>query len=166
MQLEVIPVPGQDLTISFSTSSSSCIQVPASVVISAGDSITDVYFHAALGAEIGCTSVIEATASGYLTSRVTMMVLDNYGIAETDKKSSISVYPNPAGGKFTVSCGSGEDIRQLDLYDLTGNKVLNITGQMGSIQEIDVRFLPAGLYILKILTGDQVNAMKIAIKHN
>ncbi len=163
MQLEVIPVPGQDVTVSFSTSNSNCIKVPGPVVISAGDSTTTVYFHAASGAQIGCTSVIEATASGYLTSRVTMMVLDNYGIGETDQKNSISVYPNPSGGRFTVSCGSGEDIRQVDLYDLTGRKVLNRTEPMGRIQEIDVRILPAGLYILKILSGDHVGVAKINI---
>jgi len=163
IHLEVLPVPDQDVTVSFSTSDNNCIQVPSPIVVTAGNSIENVFFKAAPGAEITCTSVIEATSPGFLTSRVTMMVLDNYGIGDFDPNYSISVFPNPSNGKLVLSNPLKEEIQQLILYDLTGNMVLYSKKPDLSNTEIDISGQAAGIYFLKVFVAENVITLKVVI---
>ena len=74
-------------------------------------------------------------------------------------KERIEVYPVPAEdilnvkalGKYKVS-----------LYNLTGSKVLETT--IENQGQIDVSTLKPGIYILRLLSGNQSRAAKIQIK--
>ncbi len=164
IELEVIPPPEEDITISFSTSNSSCVQVPPTATFLANHSTGYFYFTAAPGATIGCESVIEATCPGYLTSRITMIVLDNYGIGETDLDEAIAVYPNPCRDKFILGNSSREKISRLVIYSLTGNTVLDKEQADLSNVEIDVSGHSPGIYFLRIFAGDQVITTKLIRK--
>jgi hypothetical protein len=164
MQLEILPAPSEDITVSFSTSDQSCIMVPDPITIPAGSSLATFYFVAAPGAEVGCQAVIEATSPGYLTSRITMMVLDNYGIDEEDLSKAISIFPNPCTGKFMLSNTSGKNIQQVMMYDLSGNAILNLKEGDLSNTEIDVTDKPAGIYFLRIFVESNVVTSKVIIK--
>jgi len=56
---------------------------------------------------------------------------------------SISIYPNPTTGKFTVS--SGQLAQKIKIYDLFGRLVLTATEP-----EIDMSSYPAGLYVWSV----------------
>lgn len=164
IQLEVMPAPEEDITVSFSTSNPGCITVPAPITILAGSSTTDVYFVAADGAEVGCESVIEATCNGYITSRITMRVLDNYGIEEVDLTKAITIFPNPCDSKFTLSNTSGRSIQQMMMYNLSGNAILDLQEGDLSNTEIDVTGQAAGIYFLRIFVDGKVITSKVVIK--
>ena len=164
IQLEILPAPETDITVSFSTSDPGCILVPAPVTVQAGYSTAYFYFVAAPGAEVGCQAVIEATSPGYLTSRITMVVLDNYGIGEEDLSKSVSIFPNPCQGKFTLSNASGKNIQQVLMYDLSGNAILDLQESDLSNTEIDVSGKPAGIYFLRIFAEGRIITSKIVIE--
>ncbi len=161
IELEVLPPPEEDITISFSTSNSGCIKVPPATIFPANHSTGYFYFTAAPGATIGCESVIEATCPGYLTSRITMVVLDNYGIGETDLTEAVTVYPNPCRDKFTLSNLSREKISRLIINGITGNIVYDKENEDLSNSKIDVSGYSPGIYFLRIFVGDQVITTKL-----
>jgi hypothetical protein len=89
------------------------------------------FYFVELTSDEGCVSV-----SGNLDMRV-------QGI-ESD--GNVWVYPNPFADKLVVGIDS-DQIKKISLYDLSG-KILLETSQ----SEIDARFLPKGLYYLRVQT--------------
>ena len=87
--------------------------------------------------------------------------LDNitYGTASVNKLNLVKqeVYPNPTTGKFTVkSTGSGE----ISVYSLTGELVFSQT--TNGTQELDLRDLQSGTYIVETLTSEGVAITRIS----
>ncbi len=77
VNVSVTPAPESNLTINLSSSTTSCITVPADVIILAGETESSFYVTAPNEAEAECESVIEARASGYTSSRLTLKVGDS-----------------------------------------------------------------------------------------
>jgi hypothetical protein len=164
VELEVFPPPQEGIMVTLSSDNESCISVPEQVMVPAGVSTVEVYFHAAEGASIGCQSVIEATYAGFLASRITMMVLDNYGIGDEEFADAVRIYPNPCKGSFTISCTPGNTVRQLVMYSISGNAVLHLSeGALGNTS-IDVSKMPPGIYFLRIFVENEVLTSKIVLE--
>ena len=90
-------------------------------------------------------------------------VRDNVGIEEA-ATDNISVYPNPAQDRVTVSTGS-EPLRKVQLYNMLGQNVREYaTGGTASECTLDVSALPKGMYLLKIQSGKSNIVKKIAIE--
>ena len=70
---------------------------------------------------------------------------------EGEDRSQISIYPNPTKGQLTVEL---TDLTEVQLYDLTGKKVIAQTGNTVDTLEIDVSKLSAGTYILSAMRRD------------
>jgi len=68
---------------------------------------------------------------------------------EIDK--SISIYPNPVSHLLKVK--GDNPVQQLDIYSLTGQKVISIYGT--DIKAIDVSSLEAGPYVANMLSSDK-----------
>ena len=164
MQLEVLPVPDMDITVSFSTSDNQCITVPQSVLIPAGHSTAYVYFAAAADATDSCISVIEVTSPGYLSSRITMKVEDHTGILEPAYLHYITLFPNPSKGKFSITNTSGKSIDRIIMYDILANIVLDQQNKDSELIDIDVSDQPSGVYFLKLLVQDEVLTLKMVIE--
>lgn len=164
IEIEILPAPTEEITISFSSSNTGCITVPGPITISTGTSAAYLYFNAAEGATVGCESVIEATSSGYITSRITMRVLDNYGVQEDDLQDAVSVFPNPCSGRFTLENTSGAKINRLVIYGLTGNIVLDMEQEDISNTQIDITGQSPGIYFLRVMSEDKVLTSKIIVE--
>ena len=65
-----------------------------------------------------------------------------------------SVWPNPVSNVLHIS--DGPEIRRVDVLDLSGRVQATATGR-----EVNVSALPAGLYILRVVTAEGVTAKKI-----
>jgi hypothetical protein len=164
IELAISPAPTEDIIVSFTTSNPSCITVPAPITVPAGSTIANVYFLAADGAEVGCESVIEARCNGYITSRISMKILDNYGVEEENLSEAIATYPNPCNAKFMLSNSSGKSIQQLMMYNLSGHRVLNLKAGDLSNSEIDVAAQPAGIYFLRLFVEGTIVTSKVIIE--
>ena len=54
-------------------------------------------------------------------------------------------------GCFTIEISPSDSLQfRVELYDISGNGIMNILYVNQSIQQIDIADLPAGTYILKV----------------
>ena len=78
--------------------------------------------------------------------------VDSHGCA------ALRIYPNPVKDFLFIQTEKTERM-QGQILDLQG-RIVRFLGTVRNDQSIDVRELPAGIYLLKITTGDQVFAQK------
>ena len=100
---------------------------------------------------------------------VDKLSFDGYvlGIAETSSRrdgEDIWFYPNPASTRITVEMAESAPDAVISLTDINGRvvKVLTNIG-FGTILEVDVSDLSAGMYLLKMTTGSETKVKKIII---
>jgi hypothetical protein len=76
------------------------------------------------------------------------------------------IYPNPNEGKFTLEMMDSEqtaDIR-VEIYDMMGGGVMQ-NNLSGKIQyELDLSGKPAGIYLLRVIEGDEIGLWKVIRK--
>lgn len=104
--------------------------------------------------------VIRATSDGQYVD-FNIHVIINYvpdGVDENESVS-ISVYPNPTHDFIHVETCHGASVQCIDLYDITGRKVLSSTES-----EINVSTLPEGVYFISIFTENQKFVERIIVK--
>jgi len=80
------------------------------------------------------------------------------------QKATITVYPNPSSGRFTIQCNS--ELSMIEIYNLTGQMVM-VTQVCGKKEEIQMETstLPGGIYLLKFFSGNKlVGVEKVIIR--
>lgn len=80
-------------------------------------------------------------------------------------KADVLVYPNPVRDKLTVE--ATKSIRQVELYNLAGQQVLNSRVKMEDNKTkavVHLAHLPAGVYILKAEIDGEVKTFKVIKK--
>ena len=70
---------------------------------------------------------------------------------------TIKVYPNPVKDRLTLH---GEGIQQVSLYTITGVCVFESAANQNTL-EVDMSSLPQGMYIMRVLTKDGIEARKV-----
>ena len=87
-------------------------------------------------------------------------------ITSLDKESLISAYPNPAGDIVTVNYPSALKISKVSLYDSKGVFVSDLASLSAteSTMTFDVSEKSAGLYILRLKSGNDTYSIKILKK--
>jgi hypothetical protein len=84
------------------------------------------------------------------------------GVGEANNKDNrIRCYPNPARGVLNIVVDDLSQDAVYSLYHITGQKVL--TGTLQSQQSIDVHELPAGQYILEVLSEKTSGKTKVTL---
>ncbi|WP_375449293.1 T9SS type A sorting domain-containing protein, partial [uncultured Nostoc sp.] len=66
---------------------------------------------------------------------------------------SITLGPVPTSGTLTLQLSAGKTINELIINDLHGQRVVSHTVSQATT-DVDVSFLPAGVYLLNVLTTD------------
>jgi PKD repeat protein len=85
--------------------------------------------------------------------------LTTVSINDNLSTNMFQVYPNPANGKVTLSCGSSK-IDKLELNDVTGRTIKIIENITGKIS-IDLAPYGAGIYYFRAFSGDQDCTVKV-----
>lgn len=67
------------------------------------------------------------------------------------KANDFKVFPNPSNGDFYIN--SNEQFASIELFDLTGRKVMDLPTQNAGIQQVSVS--QSGVYILQVRTLNQ-----------
>ncbi len=73
-----------------------------------------------------------------------------------DVETRMQIYPNPGSGIFTIKNYNGE---RVDVFDSSGQKVFN-----ANKAQINLSFLPKGLYFVKIVNSLDTQLVKIVIQ--
>lgn len=86
----------------------------------------------------------------------------------SDTKNSLKAYPNPAGESFTVEFESLSANGKLSITDLTGRvimeKLVGTSGNGNQIMTISSANLSKGVYVLTLITGNEVRTGKVLVK--
>ena len=81
------------------------------------------------------------------------------GIQAQKKNDNVEIFPNPTTGIIHIS---GEDIEEIDVFDITGSKVRSIS--YVKLEEIDLSHLDQGIYFLKIrLQNETIISRKVSL---
>jgi hypothetical protein len=118
---------------------------------------------------IGEVTFYGSIVVGKLHTNTTTLIVDQstVGISE-QKQPGISIFPNPAHQCFSVSfpvqkAGSVK----LDLLNIKGETILNLLQESVTVGEFTRTFSvdqPAGIYLLRIIHGDEKQVKKIDIR--
>lgn len=81
-------------------------------------------------------------------------------INESNIESSISIFPNPSNGKFTLSSEITKG--EISIYNISGEKI-HSSKPNSTKSEIDLSKEPNGIYFLQIKTTEGIANKKIII---
>ena len=78
----------------------------------------------------------------------------------TSPVSSFLVYPNPTNGSFTLETYS-PDVKDVFVYDVMGRMVVSMSQVADNQLSIDIADQPAGIYLVKVVSGNSVQTERI-----
>lgn len=84
------------------------------------------------------------------------------GVGELNPVNELSVFPNPTSGLCTIDLNH-EEIKEVCVYDFLGKAILSKEVSNNHVT-IDLTEFPDGIYILRIITKDNISATKKIIK--
>ncbi len=91
-------------------------------------------------------------------------VITGIDLLKNEDDGSITVYPNPSDGKFSIS-STLADISSVEIYNATGSKIFSMRDlKQQVISNIDMPVLQQGVYYLKISNGVIFHTKKIVIR--
>jgi len=99
---------------------------------------------------LGTSTVTNASAntrSDILTAKLNSTL----GLDDMENNENLAVFPNPVSDVLTISL-KPDVVTSVEVYDAYGRKVISADGSTG---ELDVSFLPCGLYTIKVFSGNQ-----------
>jgi hypothetical protein len=111
--------------------------------------------------------------TGFVPGFASEIVCDNYAFAQkaygtptsADEKdhAEISIFPNPATGKFTLKMQGSADNSTLKIYNVNGGELLSREIQNPET-EISTEFLSKGVYIVNIQNQKTTQTKKIVVQ--
>jgi hypothetical protein len=108
------------------------------------------------------------TIQGYLNPRIVLSLnlpgAENFGagINKTENNDAVNIYPNPSNGIVNVAAKG--NIQQVRMFDLTGKVVFEQTQLNQSLITFETVSMPAGLYLIHIVTEEGTIVKKISVK--
>jgi hypothetical protein len=87
----------------------------------------------------------------------------NYAVSISEAASvgkQAVLYPNPANSEFRIQ-NSEPGIRFVEIFDMMGKRILKNNVQGKKEISVDVRELPAGIYSVKVISGNSISFAKL-----
>lgn len=107
-----------------------------------------------------------ASNCGYQDTVTQTVTISATGLSETEHSNTVLVFPNPAGGIVNIrSVASPRQSAVVSVADMTGRNILKVDWNEGADLQLDTRVLPAGQYILQIVSGQKVSQSRLLLKH-
>lgn len=78
-----------------------------------------------------------------------------------DNLNSIKIFPNPTTGKLTINTEKFEKLDLIEIYDISGQKILN-KPLFNKVESIDIENFKAGFYSIIIYSNEKKYFSKIA----
>lgn len=110
--------------------------------------------------------------TGFVPGSVSEIVCDNFAFAQSaygttsvdeQDKPDVSVFPNPATGKFTLQLSGFEENLIVKIYNITGKECFS--RQIRNIEtEISTESLPKGIYFVTVQNKKALQTRKLIIE--
>jgi hypothetical protein len=90
------------------------------------------------------------------------------GLASASLMNSLTVYPNPTKGSFTIGL-TVEDMTEarIEIADVTGRMIYQTTERLSSGENsvpVELKNVSSGIYSLRISQGGQTQLLKLVIE--
>lgn len=109
--------------------------------------------------EINGEYYVIVTLNGCSSDPSNIIEILNAGIETISAGQSLRVYPNPVQDILTIEANPSSQMVGFSLINAQGIKVM--TGAFTNKSELDLRSLPAGMYLLRIDTENRIIAFKV-----
>lgn len=142
------------------------IQSGGEATFIAGETI---YLKAGFHSHSGSLTHAYITTTGDYCSSQQSMVANPYIVSDlpeliADDDPNIKIYPNPTTGNFTIDFVGKETSAEIVLLNFQGQQLLIQQCKEQLSKDIDISYLPGGMYIVVIKTNEKIVTRKI-IKH-
>ncbi len=108
-------------------------------------------------------SVLSNTGSGF-DMFVARLGVTPTGIEYLQNANEFAIYPNPGNGQFILR--SDEDLKSIEIYNLTGEKIYSMSNLKQQLQnEINISTLPDGIYFVQLQSENGVSIQKLIVQH-
>jgi hypothetical protein len=101
---------------------------------------------------VGQSGIYSVTATDFMScesdTNISIFVDLCTGINKNYMTNLVTIYPNPSSEKINIECPEFGDI-SVSLYNLVGRRLLHHEFK-GTREEIDISYLPSGIYIIKV----------------
>jgi len=129
------------------------------------------YYHIGIGGNFGCSLVPRALSINYNASKSNtgnITVKNTTGIPTISSVNSLTVFPNPNRGMFTMSLdiAKQENIR-VRIYDALGKAIEedSYSAQSGKLlKQYDLSAFSKGVYTVQVISDDGVTYRKVVIQ--
>jgi hypothetical protein len=111
------------------------------------------------------TNAVEITQNGMCVDTSDCYTSNYVGVASLNNEM-FSIKPNPSSGIFALSFSSSIALKniQIDIFDITGNVLYQMTKPQNTSTQIDISNQPKGVYFLQIKSDDMVETKRIILK--
>jgi hypothetical protein len=75
----------------------------------------------------------------------------------------IKIYPNPSKGQFNIDFINNKILAEIYVFNIQGMKVYQTSCKEQSHKELDISYLPPGMYLIVIKTDNKVLREKLII---
>lgn len=82
------------------------------------------------------------------------------GVNEMTEKASLSIFPNPTNGKFTIELPYNHQQMNVEVYNVLGEKIF----QQQNTNEINLSASPKGVYFVRIYDDKKSYTTKISVE--
>ena len=111
---------------------------------------------------MGNATITAKTVEGNHSDACVIRVTNETNVNLQQLNKSINIYPNPTPGLLTMSFGTIQPQQLLvEIYNLQGAFVLSKTFQNTASASLNLINYPNGIYIIKILAGNNIYEKKI-----
>lgn len=90
--------------------------------------------------------------SAVATNKTINTIASPLGINEVKAIDAVNLFPNPTKGLVTVS--ASENLKSLQVYNVTGELMLNVTNLNSKTTTVDLQLFAKGLYFMRTETKD------------
>jgi hypothetical protein len=103
--------------------------------------------------------------SNYIDPLVSDLCSSSTNVNSYQKEKDLNVYPNPTSSQITIEFPNSINTKSLiELFDLTGKKVMSSKQTSQQKMIVNLPHLPQGIYSLKVTANDKVYFEKVAIE--
>lgn len=103
------------------------------------------------------------SSNGTFLDNINITGTTTTGIANNSINTSITIFPNPSNGIFTLQLNRSETV-QVEVYNALGALVYETKRMDGTTQMLDLSGFAKGLYTAKIIFADRVEAKKLMVE--
>ncbi len=104
---------------------------------------------------------IAANAPGCNNQEQVEEACDEAGILDFNTKNAIAIYPNPTNNEIFIESKNSIKIREVNIYNQVGQRVLDISQIISSI---DISMLQQGMYVVEVVTKESKIRKKLIIR--